>query len=566
MSEKNFVSYEEFGAVGDGKTNDFAAIMAAHNYANENRLPVKTDSSKTYYICDTRIDGEVKQIIVKTNVDFGETHFIIDDSPFTSVDGTKVTSGNIFVVESDYPMETVTDREILSKLDGMSEGTTKIDLKLGYPALIIPYDENKHVYGRSGAGFKGSAQALGPAMHETLLIDADGNIDPSTPFIFEYETVTKLQIIRTDIEHLTIQGGIFTTIAAHGPDGVIDENLKKIAKFGYVNRGFAVNRSYTTVKNMRHYVEGDVTTEQHAKELKVGAHYHGFFSGNFANEVIFDSCVLTGRRYYKICGTYDFSASHVNIIRLINCTQSNFIMKDEAGNDVYSMSISPLTGTRYCWGIGGTNFCKNMEYIGCTLSRFDAHQGLMNGKIIDTNINFIALTGKGKMQIENVNWHSVDEGITNNAFIYLRGDYGSTWEGDITVKNVNISVNDPENFAMVFHSYGNFEYGYICTVPSLDVDNVKIKGFEEGARIPVIYDERSVKREPALHLPMTTVVPFEKEDGTLEYVNHNPVCPPKYLKFKNSNYKFTITEADFYKNTELSGVEKVSVKEYNDGN
>ena len=67
MSEKNFVSYEEFGAVGDGKTNDFAAIMAAHNYANENRLPVKTDSSKTYYICDTRIDGVVKQIIVKTS-------------------------------------------------------------------------------------------------------------------------------------------------------------------------------------------------------------------------------------------------------------------------------------------------------------------------------------------------------------------------------------------------------------------------------------------------------------------------------------------------------------------
>ncbi len=561
MAEKIFVNYEQFGAKGDGVTNDFAAIKAAHDYANQNKLSVKTDESKTYYISDTRIDGEVKTIVVKTNVDFGETHFIIDDSPYVAGDETKVTSAYVFTVESDYPMETVTDREILSKLDGMREGTTKIDLKLGYPAMIIPHDENKHVYGRSGASFKGSAQALGPAMNETLLIDAEGNIDPSTPFIFEYDTVTKLQIIRTDIEHLTIQGGIFTTIAARGADGAVDEKLNRIKKFGYVKRGFSVNRSYTTVKNMRHYVEGEVTTEQHAKELIVGAHYQGFFSALYANEVIFDSCVLTGRRYYKISGTYDFSANHVNIIRLVNCTQSNFIMKNEAGEDVYSMAISPLTGTRYCWGIGGTNFCKNMEYIGCTLSRFDAHQGLMNGKIIDTDINFIALTGKGKMQIENVNWHSVDKGITNNAFIYLRGDYGSTWEGDIIVKNVNITADDPENFAMVFHSYGNFEYGYICTVPSLDVDNVKISGFEEGACVSIIYDERSVKREPALHLPMTTVVPFEKEDGSLEYVNHNPVCPPKYLKFKNSNYKFTITDADFYKNTELDGVSVKNEKE-----
>ena len=41
MSEKNFVKYLEFGAVGDGVTNDFAAIKRAHDYANENNIPVK---------------------------------------------------------------------------------------------------------------------------------------------------------------------------------------------------------------------------------------------------------------------------------------------------------------------------------------------------------------------------------------------------------------------------------------------------------------------------------------------------------------------------------------------
>ena len=35
MSEKNFVTYLDFGAKGDGVTDDFGAIVAAHEYANE---------------------------------------------------------------------------------------------------------------------------------------------------------------------------------------------------------------------------------------------------------------------------------------------------------------------------------------------------------------------------------------------------------------------------------------------------------------------------------------------------------------------------------------------------
>ena len=569
-------AYEDFGAVGDGKTNDFYAIKKAHDYANEHHIPVVTDPTKTYYISDTRIDGEVQVINVMTNVSFGETHFIIDDSAFVPGDETKVTAKNVFQVVSEYPKETVTDREILSGLDGIGEGTTKLDLALGYPALIIVYDSSKHVYGRSGASFKGTATALGPDMHEVLLIDGEGNIDESTPFIFEYKTVSKLDIIRTDIEHLTIEGGVFTTIAAHGPDGAVDETLKRIKKFPYVNRGFGVSRSFTTVKGMRHYVTGDVTTKQHANELKVGAHYHGFFAATYANEVVFEDCVLTGRRYYKISGTYDFTANHVNVIRLKNCTQSNFYVKtdendmpipcNESEATAYSMSISPLTKTRYCWGIGGTNFCKNMEYIGSTLSRFDAHQGLLNGKIIDTTINFISLTGKGKMIVENVDWKSVDKGEVNNTFVFLRGDYGSTWEGDVIAKNIRITAAEPEAFSLVHHSYGNFEYGYICHVPSLDFDSIVINGKEDGATVPVMTENKSVLRDPALHLSKATCTYFEDGEGNLTLDNHNPVAPPEYFKIKNSNYRFVISDSDFFKNTDLCGVERISAEEYKNGN
>ena len=73
---EKYVSYEEFGAVGDGITDDFEAIAAAHAYANKNALTVKTKSDETYYV------GQkfTRSIPVDYNVDFNGANFIIDDN------------------------------------------------------------------------------------------------------------------------------------------------------------------------------------------------------------------------------------------------------------------------------------------------------------------------------------------------------------------------------------------------------------------------------------------------------------------------------------------------------
>ncbi len=39
------VKYSDFGAKGDGKTDDIEAIIAAHTYANEYNLKVKAHSN-----------------------------------------------------------------------------------------------------------------------------------------------------------------------------------------------------------------------------------------------------------------------------------------------------------------------------------------------------------------------------------------------------------------------------------------------------------------------------------------------------------------------------------------
>jgi hypothetical protein len=39
------VEYADFGAKGDGTTDDIESILAAHAFANEHRLPVKADGA-----------------------------------------------------------------------------------------------------------------------------------------------------------------------------------------------------------------------------------------------------------------------------------------------------------------------------------------------------------------------------------------------------------------------------------------------------------------------------------------------------------------------------------------
>ena len=50
---KKIVNYEDFGAKGDGVTDDFRAIKAAHDYANENGLAVVGRKQKHFFLSPT---------------------------------------------------------------------------------------------------------------------------------------------------------------------------------------------------------------------------------------------------------------------------------------------------------------------------------------------------------------------------------------------------------------------------------------------------------------------------------------------------------------------------------
>ena len=614
MSNKNYVTYEEFGAVGDGVTEDFAAIKKAHDYANEMGLPVRARDDATYYIHFTDVDGEVASATIKTDVNWGNAKFIVDDRDISPVKGDetfKYAHKPLFLVVSDYPEVKITDRETLDAVAtaGIKPGTKKIDLGLGYPALISPFDTefSDRVYRRRGyGGFTGINR------HEVIVIDKDGNVSDETPIMFEYPKLDYILVFRDDVKPITIEGGTFTTRASRVNvmrdigNGMTDE------MGGYIQRNIDVCRSHTTIKNVKHYVTDEITLKEQIKDgeyVHIATTYSGFFSAGWANHITILDCILTGRRCYgrpKHCktsgtgGTYDFSAGNVNKIVLKNCHQSNFWIKYDENYDITacgendegavpSIMLQYIQGlpVKVIWGIGGTNFCKNMEYIDSTLSRFDAHSGLYNGKIINSSVNVMALTGVGDFIVENTKWFAADPLYIFNALFHFRGDYGSTWQGDIKVKNLKAYFFDNENISVYFHGFTNWYFGYDCHVPNFEFDGVEAyyidsrKPLREGTKIKLCGPD--VFHEPAMHLPETkkieAIYPYIDLDGDglidgtdvpydAEYVknsnnyqnglrcgsykNLNVTNPPSIFKVKNlmSGIKFGVPKTSVFEDCE----------------
>ena len=598
MSDKRYVTYEEFGAKGDGVTNDFAAIYAAHEYANENGLDVRALDGATYYIHEPLVDGEVKEITVRTNVNWGNAKFTIDDrdiSTFKKDESYVWHSKAIFHIAADYPVQIINDADILSRIvaSGLNKNTVKIPLEFDYPVMIIPYNSTHKVYRRRGYG-----AWAGSDMHEIIVLDKDGNVDPETPVMFEYNSIDYIKVYRADEKPITVEGGTFTTRSTQVNTLYTTESGGKALSGGYLLRGILIERSNTLVKNVKHYITDEPAMRQQVDEngeiCFVAACYRGFFVSVNSNHITIKDCVLTGRRCYKrptggTGGTYDLSGNCVNKIVFDGCKQSNFFVKvDEDYNitpaeegepgAITSMNSYSVGETRVKmhWGIGGTNFCKNMEYYNSTLSRFDAHAGLYNGKIKNCTVNYMAITGNGYFEVENTRWFAEGSGYGSNSLIHLRADYGSTWEGDISVKNVKAYIHTEDKSYTFYHSYNNWYFGYVAHFPNISIDGLEyydIATFEPLDKgYPIYLAGPSIAREPALNCDETvkihpsfanvdadgdgfvdgTRIPYvavvEKRGITDEsqMVNLNKIAPPKYIEMNNVEYTSAVVDTSKY--------------------
>ena len=417
------VTYEKFGAKGDGKNDDRAAIVAAHNYANRIGASVRAKDGATYFI------GKGAQTaIVKTSVDFGKAKFIIDD-----VDIPKINSP-LFSVEADRKPFAITN------VYSLNRAQTSIGITLPDDCLIHVQNNKIKRYIRLGPN-----QNSGKPQQETIVVDRKGNIDRRAQLIWDYPAITKMTAYPIDKNKLTLRGGHFTTIAN-----------QRESKYTYHSRGIVISRSNVAISGLTHEIIG---------ELDHGAPYEAFVCIKFAANVTVSDCILTGHRTYMTTGaantpvpmgSYDLSANNSINIHFVNCRQTNDI------------------NNRKYWGIFASNYCKNLFFEKCSLSRFDAHMGVCNATIRNCELGYMGIhaIGSGTFTIENSTVYA-------NEFLQLRPDYGSTWDGEFIVRNCSFvpgnASGKTRGYLITGRNNGMHNFGYECTMPRRIVfDGVKI--------------------------------------------------------------------------------------------
>ncbi|MDD2315176.1 MAG: right-handed parallel beta-helix repeat-containing protein [Proteiniphilum sp.] len=449
-----WVRYSDFGAKGDGKADDMAAIVATHVFANQHNLTVKADDKATYYI------GAKKQTAdVRTNTDFGTAAFLIDD--------TKVEDRNAHVFSVNSGKQSFKPANVTS----LKRNQQKLDISLPGPCLVTVTDSNVKRYIRYGAN-----QNNGSSQTDVFVVDKNGVVDVNTPIIWDFDQVTDIVVLPIDETELTITGGKFTTIAN-----------QEVSKYNYYARGIAIRRSNVVVDGLEHRIIG---------EGEFGAPYNGFISITNCAYVKVKNTILTGHKVYKTIGSAGTPVSmgtyDININRALNITFENCSQTNDINNSAY-------------WGIMGSNYCKNLVYDGCTFSRFDAHMGVANATIRNSTLGHqgINAIGSGTFIVENST-------IRGTSLINLRSDYGSTWEGEFIIRNCTFvprSVKSGSVNLIGGSNAGQHDFGYTCYMPEkITIENLQIKdsGYPENYNGPAIFanfnkqmvDETYVEKYP----------------------------------------------------------------------
>ena len=384
-----------------------SGLIAAHKEANQKGYKVFADLFGSYYISSIG-----KTATVKTDTEWGNATFIIDDSNVSPAD----RGDWIFHIASDHKSYSLTN------ITSLDRTQTTLNITLPQKSLVTFYDNTTMQYIRYG----GNANN-GSTKRDTVLVDTDGSIDLSAPLIWNFDKITSITVLPIDEVGLTVSGGSFTTIANRAP-----------SEYTYYARGLNITRSNTTVKNVKHYVTGEGAT---------GAPYSAFFQISNCANVTLENCLLTGHKTYQSpttkMGSYDINGSGAISVIFRNCTQTN-----------------EITDSTY-WGVLGSNFCKNLVYDGCVLSRFDAHQGVANATIINSTLGHMGANaiGFGILRIENSKFFS-------SCIVNLRNDYGSTWEGDVIIRNCYFKPTQNSNCYLISgKNEGGHDFGYTCYMP-----------------------------------------------------------------------------------------------------
>ena len=445
------VRYEAFGAVGDGAHDDLPAICRAHEHANARGLPVKSDPDATYHLGSKALTA-----VIATDTDWSTSRFTIDDS--IEVENHKKA---LFEVRSLLPRATL-------KIDRLVRDQKQLDIRPEQDCYVDVRNDKVKRFIRRGLN-----QNAGTSQRDCFILHRDGSIEGAIDW--DYDHISRVDALPIDPEKLVLRGGVFTTIA---------NRMKQEVGYNYWGRHIVISRSNTEVQGLRHDVVG---------ETSVGHPYSGFISVRSCANVTLRDCVATAHRTYRTIGgagkpvsmgSYDYTAGSVVNFAMINCR-----MKD--------------INERSRWGVIGSNFCKNMVLQDCVLNRMDAHMGVSGNYIIrGCTLGYAGLNaiGRGRLLVENSTLHG-------RALINLRSDYGSTWEGEVVIRDCHWIPDAGRKTTPYLISLGNdgqHDFGYDCFMPgevTIDKLHVDDSNHPENYRGLFLFSDPGFKQESECPFP-----------------------------------------------------------------
>ena len=449
------VTYERFGAKGDGVTDDFPSIVAAHREANERGLPVKARDGATYYIGGQDLTAEIK-----TDVDFGSAVFFIDD---TSVSNRNAQVFKVTPSRPSFPLKGIAS---------VRKNQDNLGVRLPSRSYVILKNKYRRQFRRTGHGMANSGQD----QMEFLRVDADGTIDPATFVRQDFESVTEATAYPSEERPLTLTGGVFITRCNREPGFRPGGPPPPLA---YYQRGISVTRSNVRIVGLRHEM-----CDQRPHRFP----YSGFLGIFNVTDVTVRDCLFQAHRK---CGhgTYEINVALSVGVSFRNCRETTDIRDTEN------------------WGVFGSNYCRDLLFDGCVFNRFDAHCGCHNVTIRKSRLFHLYVIGTGTLLVENTI-------LDGDAMpIWLRGDFGANWDGDMIFRN-NTCLLDPKRGSYLFTAgnSGSHDYGYPCRFGrKILIDGLTVVDGNPGDRrkFTLYYDQGETKEETAAKAPFPYRAPDE---------------------------------------------------------
>lgn len=498
------LTYEMFGAKGDGVTNDYLAIKQTHDWANKlyvdegTMITVHGTKGKTYYLGVFN-----SQIDVITNVNWEDAKFIVDDFIDENNDNLNDVNTNKAIFNITNPMYVKCGIRYLEFKKDEIESNFKVNKTTKNLSNVINAVKKSSVYLENSFVRKQFFQAKywvvsvtnsnkqyirkgvnansGSYQTEVILIDGTTG-DVLSDINWDYNDITSIIVYPISENTININNGFFETWTNNR---VYTDNGGTPERRGYSFRNIYVNYTGNVViSNIKHKIdEKKHKYEYEYQSTPYGNQYNGFIQIDNTAFIKMKDVYLTPRTFVNIVtnkeittgahGTYDLVMNNSTNVYLDNvsyycdssmnetaCYEQNMLVYDENGD-----------GKGDKWGIMATNRLKNVFITNSKLNVIDAHQGITNLYLSDTIIgnSGFSVIGNGYLYAKNI---KVDG---PSWMISLPGEYGSSWDGNIVIDGAQYIVGGrevPEIFR-VRNSQDHY-FGYTTYFPNVYIRNMNI--------------------------------------------------------------------------------------------